>query len=193
MPSLLLDALDVKLLALLQNDARRSNVELAEAVGLSPSPCLRRMRQLERRGVIRGYVTLVDPQVVGLPVSVFVNVTLKTHVEEALEVFEDAIRERPEVMECYLMTGEADYLLRVVSADLATYQRFLMDHLTRIPGVANVRSSFALKQVQYRTAMPLAHLLASDRNPSSRSPQRTSRARRQAGTRGRAGRQARRA
>jgi len=157
-----LDAIDLKILARLQEEARTSNVELAHSVGLSPSPCLRRVHELERRGVIRRYVTLLDPEAVGLPVSVFVNVTLEKQVEEALEVFEAAIRQRPEVMECYLMTGESDYLLRVVTADLAAYQRFLMEHLTRVPGVANIKSSFALRQVQYRTAMPL-HAVADDR------------------------------
>ena len=89
----------------------------------------------------------------GLPVSVFIQVSLEKQVESALEVFENAILERPEVMECYLMTGDADYMLRVVVADLEAYERFLMDHLTRVPAVANIRSSFALKQVKYRTAL----------------------------------------
>ncbi len=153
-----MDSTDVKILGLLQENARLSNKELARSVALSPSPCLRRVRELEKRGVIRSYVTLLDPGIVGLPVSVFINVTLEKQVERNLQVFEAAIRQRPEVMECYLMTGEADYLLRVVTADLASYERFLMDHLTRIPGIANIKSSFALKQVKYRTALPLAHV-----------------------------------
>jgi len=150
-----LDAIDRKILTLLQENARLANVDLAESVGLSPSPCLRRVRELEEGGVIRRYVTLLDPVPIGLPVSVFVNVTLERQVEHALEHFEAAILERPEVMECYLMTGDSDYLLRVVTADLAAYERFLMDHLTRVPGVASIKSSFALKQVKYRTALPL--------------------------------------
>jgi Lrp/AsnC family leucine-responsive transcriptional regulator len=150
-----LDAIDRKILTLLQENARLANVDLAESVGLSPSPCLRRVRELEESGVIRRYVTLLDPVPIGLPVSVFVNVTLERQVEHALEHFEAAILERPEVMECYLMTGDSDYLLRVVTADLAAYERFLMDHLTRVPGVASIKSSFALKQVKYRTALPL--------------------------------------
>ena len=113
------------------------------------------MRELERTGVISRYVTLVDPSSVGLPVSVFIQVSLEKQVETALEDFERVVLERPEVMECYLMTGDADYFLRVVVADLEAYERFLMDHLTRIPTVANIRSSFALKQVKYRTALPL--------------------------------------
>ena len=132
-----------------------TNVELAEASGVSASPCWRRVRELERTGVISRYVTLVDPSSVGLPVSVFIQVSLEKQVEAALEDFERVVLERPEVMECYLMTGDADYLLRVVVADLEAYERFLMNHLTRIPTVANIRSSFALKQVKYRTALPL--------------------------------------
>src|SRR5262245_55993586 len=112
MPISDLDLIDVKILAALQDDARISNVDLARKVGLSPSPCLRRVRELEQRQVIRRFVTLLNPEAIGLPVSVFVNVTLEKQVERALEVFEAAVRKRPEVMECYLMTGEADYLLR---------------------------------------------------------------------------------
>src|SRR5690606_24321904 len=153
-----LDRTDCKILALLQEDARLPNVELAQSVGLSPSPCLRRVKLLEEGGVIRRYVTLLDPAQVGLPVSVFVQVTLESQVESALQVFEEAVRKHPEVMECYLMTSDADYLLRVVAPDLESYQRFLLDHLTRIPGVASIKSSFALKQVGYRTALPLNHI-----------------------------------
>jgi len=151
-----LDAIDRRILRHLQENARISNVELARAVGLSPSPCSRRVRDLEVAGIVKEYVTLIDPAAANLPVSVFISVTLDKQVERDLEVFESAVRDLPEVMECYLMTGDADYLLRVVIADLEAYKGFLMDHLTRIPGVANIRSSFALKQVKYRTALPLA-------------------------------------
>lgn len=156
MPNKSLDAIDRKILENLQNNARMRNVELAEKVGLSPSPCLRRVGNLEETGVIRGYATLVDAEAVGLPVSVFVSVTLEKQIERALDKFEKEIRARPEVMECYLMTGDADYLLRVVTADLGAYERFLIEHLTRIPGVASIKSSFALKQVAYRTALPIS-------------------------------------
>ena len=155
MPKISLDAIDRRILAVLQENARVSNVELAESVGVSASPCWRRVRELERTGVISRYVTLVDPAALGLPVSVFIQVSLEKQVESALEVFENAILQRPEVMECYLMTGDADYMLRVVVADLEAYERFLMDHLTRVPAVANIRSSFALKQVKYRTVLPV--------------------------------------
>ncbi len=155
MPQRQLDAIDRRILDHLQDNARISNVDLAARVGISASPCWRRVRELEESGVISNYVTLIDAASVGLTVSVFVNVSLERQVERELEVFQNAIRERPEVMECYLMTGEADFLLRVVVPDLMAYERFLMDHLTRVPGIASIRSSFALKQVKYRTALPL--------------------------------------
>jgi DNA-binding Lrp family transcriptional regulator len=155
MPKDSLDAIDRRILAELQQNARIANADLAREVGLSPSPCLRRVRELEERRVIRSYVALVEPGAVGLPISVFVQVTLERQIEQALETFERAILHRPEVMECYLMTGDADYLLRVVVADLEAYERFLKDHLTRVAGVASIKSSFALKQVKYRTALPL--------------------------------------
>ena len=155
MPSAELDATDWRILALLQEDARISNVDLAKAVGLSPSPCLARVRALEEAGFIRRYVSLLDPQRVGLMVSVFIQVALEKQVESALDVFERAIRDRPEVMECYLMTGESDYLLRVVVPDLQALERFILNFLSRVPGVGNIRSSFALKQVKYQTALPL--------------------------------------
>ncbi len=140
---------------MLQDDARISNVDLAARVGLSPSPCLRRVRDLEERGVVRRYVALLDPGAVGLGVSVFVQVSLERQADKGLETFEKRILERPEVLECYLMTGDADYLLRVVVPDVAAFERFLMGHLTRIPGVSSIKSSFALKQVKYRTSLPL--------------------------------------
>ena len=150
-----LDAIDRRILTELQADARISNAALAEAVGLSPSPCLRRVRALEAAGVIRRYAALLEPAEVGLPISVFVQVTLERQIDRALETFETAIQDRPEVMECYLMTGDADYLLRVVVSDLNAYERFLKEHLTRVSGVASIKSSFALNQVKYSTALPL--------------------------------------
>ncbi len=155
MPRNALDVIDRRILDVLQNNARIANVDLADKVGVSASPCWRRVREMEDRGVIACYVTLVEPAALGLQVSVFVQVTLEKQVEGALKIFEAAVRLRPEVMECYLMTGDADYHLRVVVADLPAYERFLMDHLTRVPGIANIRSSFALKQVKYTTALPL--------------------------------------
>ena len=155
MPNLKLDDIDRRILLELQSNARISNVELSKLVGLSTSPCLRRVKALEAHGVIEGYVSLLNQRAVGYPVSVFVNVTLERQVETSLEHFEAAIKKRPEVVECYLMTGDADYLLRVVTKDLESYERFLVDHLTKIPGVNSIKSSFSLKQVSFRTALPL--------------------------------------
>ena len=150
-----IDAIDLKILDLLQRNARISNAELAQSVGLSPSPCLRRIRNLEKAGVISKYAAILDQTEVELSISVFVQVTLERQVEAALETFERLIRERAEVLECYLMTGDADYLLRIVVPDVAAYERFLKDHLTRIPGVASIKSSFALNRVKYETALPI--------------------------------------
>jgi Lrp/AsnC family transcriptional regulator, leucine-responsive regulatory protein len=152
----LLDAIDRKILLGLQQNARISNADLARDVGLSASACSRRVRDLEQSGIIQRYAMIVDPEAAGLPVSVFISVTLEKQAEQDLEVFESVIADLPEVMECYLMTGDSDYMLRVVARDVAEFRSFLMDHLTRIPGVANIRSSFALNQVKYLTALPLA-------------------------------------
>jgi Lrp/AsnC family leucine-responsive transcriptional regulator len=150
-----LNEIDYKILKCLQGNARLTNVELSEHVNLSQSPCLRRVRNMETSGVIKKYVALVDQKSVGLSVSVFVSVRLEKQIERVLETFEEAVQNWPEVMECYLMTGDSDYLLRVVASDLAAYERFLMDKLTRVPGVASINSSFALKQVTYKTALPI--------------------------------------
>ena len=151
-----LDEIDLRILEELQLNARLTNVALAERVHLSASPCLARVRALERAGVIDRYVTLVKPLAVGLGVSVFIQITLEKQSTEALKVFEAAVLRRPEVMECYLMTGDADYLLRVVVADVQALERFILYQLSPIPGIANIRSSFALKQVKYKTSLPLA-------------------------------------
>jgi Lrp/AsnC family leucine-responsive transcriptional regulator len=150
-----LDGLDLRILTELQENARLSNVELAERVGLSPSPCLARVRALEASGLIARYVALLDPAAVGLNVSVFIQVRLEKQVDAALSRFETAITHMPEVMECYLMTGDSDYMLRVVVADIQALQHFIVDNLTKIAGVSNIRSSFSLKQVKFKTALPL--------------------------------------
>jgi Lrp/AsnC family leucine-responsive transcriptional regulator len=149
------DEIDRKILKQLQENARISNVDLADRVGLSAAPCLRRVRGLEEAGVIRKYVTLLDPAAVSMGVTVFVQISLDLQVENRLDLFERAILKRPEVLECYLMTGDADYLVRVVVPDVAAYERFLKDVLTRVEGVAGIKSSFALKQVKYSTVLPL--------------------------------------
>jgi DNA-binding Lrp family transcriptional regulator len=150
-----LDPVDLRLLSQLQGDARITNVALAENANLSPAPCLRRVRDLETAGVIRGYVTLLDPEAVGLNVSVFIQVSLEKQVGSALRTFEETIGSYPEVMECYLMTGDSDYLLRVVASDLKALQSFIVNRLACIPNVANIRSSVALKEVKYKTALPI--------------------------------------
>ncbi|MEQ8708917.1 MAG: Lrp/AsnC family transcriptional regulator [Rhodospirillales bacterium] len=150
-----LDNIDKNIIRALQGDGRLSNQELSERVGLSPSPCLRRLRALESAGVIEGYAAKVSQNAVGLPVSVFVSVKLEHQVEEQLDRFEATLRECPEVLECYLMTGPRDYLLRIVARDLADYERFLKETLTRIPGVASIESSFALRQVKASAVLPL--------------------------------------
>lgn len=150
-----LDDTDLRILAVLQEDARITNVDLAAQVHLSPSPCLARVKRLEREGVIRRYLTLVNPKAVGLGVSVFVQIRLKQQIESALRAFEEAVAGWPEVMECYLMTGESDYLLRVSVADLDEFQFFVTSCLAKTPGLATIHSSVALKQVTYKTALPL--------------------------------------
>ncbi|WP_408590623.1 Lrp/AsnC family transcriptional regulator [Novosphingobium sp.] len=155
MPKTPLDALDRKILHNLQVDGRMSNQDLSERIGLSPSPCLRRLRQLESDGVITQYVALVDPGTIGLDVTAFVRVRLDQQDDRHLAVFESAIAEFPEVMECYLMTGDADYQLRVVVESLHAFEEFLRGRLTRIAGVAQVTTSFALRPVVYKTALPV--------------------------------------
>lgn len=151
-----LDALDRKILESLQADGRISVADLAAKVGLSPSPCLRRVRNLEKAGVISRYVALLDQRAVGLPVSVFVSIKLEKQKQESLDRFEKAIQRWPEILECYLMTGSRDYWLRVVVPDLDAYERFVKQKLTRIEGIASIESSFALQQVKYTNVLPLA-------------------------------------
>ena len=150
-----MDDIDRKILRLLQRDAHMTAQAIGEAVGLSPSPCLRRIRILEERGVIRGYVALVDQKEVALPVSVFVSVKLERQREEELEAFNAAVTQWPEVVEAYLMTGQQDFLLRVVVADLDAYERFLKTRLTRVDGVSSIQSSFALSQLKHTNVLPL--------------------------------------
>ncbi|MBP2149959.1 Lrp/AsnC family transcriptional regulator [Xanthobacter autotrophicus DSM 597] len=150
-----LDAIDRKILAALQADGRKSIAELSGEVGLSPSPCLRRVKALEEEGLIARYAAVLDQRKAGLPVSVFVSIKLERQQEEALDSFSAAIRGWPEVLECYLMTGPRDYLLRVVAADLDAYERFLKEKLTRLDGIASIESSFALEQVKYSNILPL--------------------------------------
>lgn len=158
MDKITLDDASLKILDALQENAQLSNAELAERIGLSASPCWRRVADMKEHGVLRSAVALVDPMKLGLTVNVFVHVTLKQQDKASLETFTDAITLRPEIMECYLMSGEADFLLRAVIEDLSKYQTLLLECLTQIPSVASIRSSFALSQVKYTTALPTGHL-----------------------------------
>ena len=150
-----LDSIDYKILSELQCEGDLSNVELARRVHLSPSPCLARVKALEAAGVIDRYVALANPLKLGLGLSVFINISLKAQSKQALAQFEQRIAEHEEVMECYLMTGDSDYLIRVAIADLPALEKFILEQLTPIPGIEKIRSSFALKQVRYKTALPL--------------------------------------
>jgi Lrp/AsnC family transcriptional regulator, leucine-responsive regulatory protein len=151
-----LDALDLRILAELQQDCSLTNVELARRVHLSPSPCLARVKALEAAGVIERYVALANAKTLGLGLNVFINISLKEQSKAALAEFERRIAEHDEVMECYLMTGESDYLIRVVVSDMEALERFILGQLTPIGGIEKIRSSFALKQVRYKTALPLS-------------------------------------
>jgi Lrp/AsnC family leucine-responsive transcriptional regulator len=155
MPTRALDAVDRKILVQLQANGRMSLAELPDKVGLSASPCLRRVRMLEKAGVISRYVAVLDQRAVGLPVSVFVSIKLERQKQDALDRFTKAIERWPEVLECYLMTGPRDYWLRVVVPDLAAYERFVRQKLTRLEGIASIESSFALEQVKYTNVLPV--------------------------------------
>lgn len=150
-----IDEIDRKIIAAVQNDGRISTHELATRVGLSPSPCARRVRLLEEAGIIKGYTAVIDQTKVGLPVSAFASIKLERQREESLDRFAEAIAGWPEVVDCYLMTGQRDYLMRVVVRDLAAYEQFLKDKLTRLEGVASIETSFALGQVKRSEALPL--------------------------------------
>ena len=153
-----LDTIDLRILDELQRDGGLSNVELARRVHLSPSPCLARVKALEAGGVIQRYVALLHAGALGLGLNVFISISLKTQSKQSLADFEQRIAEHDEVMECYLMTGDSDYLIRVAVADIAALEKFILEQLTPIAGIEKIRSSFALKQVRYKTALPLTWL-----------------------------------
>lgn len=158
MPRLKLDAIDRRILAALQREARLTNVQLADEVGLSPSPCLRRVRLLEEAGVIAGYHAALSRAELGLGLTVFVGVKVERHHDEAATAFRQAVQALPEVVSCHLVSGEADFLLQVVVPDLAGYERLLMGTLLRLPGVSDIRSNFAIQTVKAHAPLPLDHL-----------------------------------
>ena len=150
-----MDSYDRAILEVLQREGRISNVQLANRVHLSESACLRRVRTLEKAGIIERYTAIVNQQKAGFPGNVFVSITLQRQDQADLQTFEEAVREVPEVIECYLMTGEFDYLVRVVVSDAADFERIHSQHLTRLPGVARVQSSFALRTVCKSSVLPI--------------------------------------
>ncbi len=150
-----LDRTDRRILEVLQQDGRIANVELARQVALSPSPCLRRLQRLEDAGVISHYTAILNPERLGLSLLAFVNVSLDKRTGHATDEFKLAVKEWPEVSECYAMTGEMDYLLRVLVTDLQHFSRFVMDKVLRHPGVLDVKSSFALEEVKRTTMLPV--------------------------------------
>ena len=151
-----LDRIDRRILSELQRNGRISNQELADLVGLSPSPCLRRVRQLEEAGVIDRYVTILNASQLGLKLMALIQISMDRHTPDRFEQFEETIRDYPEVLECILITGQsADYQLKVLVSDMEVYQDFLLNKITRIAGVSDVHSSFVLRQVIHNTAVPL--------------------------------------
>ena len=150
-----LDKTDLKMLTELQQNGRLTNVELAERVALSPFPCLRRLKQLEESGVIRQYVALLDPDKIGLGLQAFVRVKLSRHGGDITGQFLESVQAWPEVINCYAMTGEIDYLLQVYFSDMEHFSRFVLDALIQHPGVEDVKSSFVLKELKRTTELPL--------------------------------------
>ncbi len=154
-----MDKIDKKILELLQLDSKLNNQELAEKVSLSPSPCLRRVKQLEEDGYINKYVALLNPEKLGLQLIIFVSVGLSTHEAKKMAKFEDVIKAIPEIVQCHLVAGQTeDYLLKVIVPSLAEYQTFLLNKLMQIDGVKTVHSSFVLRNIVDKTALPLGHL-----------------------------------
>jgi len=149
-----MDAIDRNIIRTLQQNGRLSNQELADKIGLSPSPCLRRVRNLEKSGVLTGYAALVDQDKYGLPLTVFVHIRLERHSDDCIKKFEAGIERLDQVMECYLMTGQSDYLLHVLARDLKDYEIFVRYKISTIPGIALIDSSFVFGQVKKKTTFP---------------------------------------
>lgn len=149
-----MDQTDRRIVRELQKNARLTNNELAERVNLSPSPCLRRVRNLERQGVLQGYTAIIDYEKYGLPISVFVSVKLHEHSEESVQAFERSVKDVDEILECYLMAGSQDYLLHIVTPSLKAYERFMKETLHRIPGISAIESNFAIGVVKRAHDLP---------------------------------------
>ena len=154
-----LDRTDRRILQAMQGNARISNLELAETVGLSPTPCSRRVKRLEESGIIRGHVTLLNQPMLGLKLTAYIGISMDRHTPDRFDAFEAEVGNYPEVMECSVVTGQSsDYLLKAVVPDMEYYEKFLLGKLTRIPGVTGVHSSFELRRVLHRTELPLDHI-----------------------------------
>jgi DNA-binding Lrp family transcriptional regulator len=150
-----LDRLDRRILDELQSDARISNQELAQRVGLSPAPCWRRLRRLEQEGFIAGYATLLCAAAIGLPIQAYALVSLENHHPQTVRQFDQLVQERPEVLECHSMSGPNDYLLRIVAASMAAYEQFLSTSVLQLPGVRSVNTSFVLRTKKLTTRLPV--------------------------------------
>jgi DNA-binding Lrp family transcriptional regulator len=150
-----LDELDRRILRELQPDAHLSNRDLAERVGLSPAPCWRRVRRLEKEGFVAGYVTLLDAEAVGLPVTAYLHISLDDHHAQTVKRFDDLVQSRPEVLECHAMSGQTDYLLKVVARSMSDYEAFLSRHLLPVAAIRSVNTSFVLKRKKLTTVLPL--------------------------------------
>ena len=153
-----LDAIDLRILNALQEDGRLTNQELADTVGLSPSPCLRRVRRLERDGFIRAYRAVLDREAVGLGLTVFVDIKVEKHSRDNAKALQDALAAMPEVVACHMVSGTADFIAEIVVPNLKAYERLLTEKLLTLPMIGDIRSNFALTQVKSDAALPLMHL-----------------------------------
>lgn len=150
-----LDKVERQILTVLQSEGRLTNQQLAERIQMSPAACWRRVKQLEQRGVIQNYAAILDRKQAGFNFCTFVHVSLSRHIKENVEKFEVAIKERPEVLECYATTGDSDFILRVVAQDIESYDRFLEEFVFGLPGLLQVRSNIALREIKFDTRLPL--------------------------------------
>ncbi|HEV2558899.1 MAG TPA: Lrp/AsnC family transcriptional regulator [Microvirga sp.] len=158
MPYIQLDAIDLRILKALQDDARLTNSDLADRVGLSASPCLRRVRRLEKEGFIRTYRAVLDREAIGLGLTVFVDIKVEKHNRETAQALQEALRALPEVVSCHMVSGAADFVAEIVVANLKAYERLLTEKLLTLPMIADIRSNFALSRVKSDAALPLTHL-----------------------------------
>jgi DNA-binding Lrp family transcriptional regulator len=170
MAGAVLDAVDLEILAALQDDGRMTNVDLAARVGLTAPPCLRRVRALEQAGVIQGYHARLDPVALGFDITVFALVSLRSQAEQDLRAFEDHVATLAEVRECHMLNGEIDFILKIVAPDLQSFQRFLTSNLTTAPNVASVKTSLTIRTSKDSPGIPIAGAAPSSRDQDARAP-----------------------